>query len=106
MPALQLLDNIVPISDFNRGKASSAFSKVGEGNPVVVMKRNRPSYIIISPEDYRKAAEIEEDLALLALATERMKDFDPAKTIGEKEIMERYGITEADLDEMDEVEFE
>ena len=106
MPALQLLDNIVPISDFNRGKASSAFSKVSEGNPVVVMKRNRPSYIIISPEDYRKAVETEEDLALLALATERMKDFDPAKTITKEESMREFGITQAEIDEMDEVEFE
>ena len=29
MPALQMLDNLVPISDFSHGKGSAAFSKVG-----------------------------------------------------------------------------
>lgn len=34
MPALQMLDNLVPISDFSHGKGSAAFSKVGDDNPV------------------------------------------------------------------------
>ena len=42
MPALQMLDNLVPISDFSHGKGSAAFSKVGDDNPVVVLKHNKP----------------------------------------------------------------
>lgn len=60
MPALQ--DNLVPISDFNRGRASAAFSRVSDGNPVVVIKRNVVSYVIVTPDDYRRWVEVEEEL--------------------------------------------
>ncbi len=106
MPALDILDNIVSISDFNRGKASAAFDKVGRDKPVVVMKRNAPSFVIVTPDDYRKAKEAEENYALLCLALERMRDFDPLQTVSREESMAKFGITQADLDSMDEVEFE
>lgn len=106
MPALDILDNIVPISDFNRGKASAAFDKVERNKPVIVMKRNMPSFVITTPDDYRKAKEVEENYALLCLALERMRDFDPSETISREESMAKFGITQADLDAMDEVEFE
>lgn len=101
-----VLDRIVPISDFNRGKASHAFNRVANGQPVVVMKRNVPSFVIITTDDYRQAMEAEEDLRLLQLATQRMTDFDPDSTIGRDELMEKYGISEDDLADTPEVEFE
>ena len=106
MPALDILDNIVPISDFNRGKATTAFGKVGHDKPVIVMKRNAPSFVIVTPDDYRKAKEAEENYALLCLALERMRDFDPSQTVSREESMAKFGITQADLDAMNEVEFE
>ncbi len=68
MPALQMLDNLVPISDFSHGKGSAAFSKVGDDNPVVVLKHNKPAFVIVTPDEYREAKQAEEDLTLLTLA--------------------------------------
>lgn len=51
MPALQMLDNLVPISDFSHGKGSTAFSKVGDDNPVVVLKHNKPAFVIVTPDE-------------------------------------------------------
>ena len=50
MPALQMLDNLVPISDFSHGKGSAAFSKGGDDNPVVVLKHNKPAFVIVTPD--------------------------------------------------------
>lgn len=101
-----VLDRIVPISDFNRGKASSAFNRVADGQPVVVMKRNVPSFVIVTTDDYRRAAEAEEDLRLLQLASQRMESFDPEHTISRDGLLKKYGISEQDLAEAPEVEFE
>lgn len=106
MSAFDILDNIVPISDFSRGKASAAFDKVEHNKPVIVMKRDMPSFVIMTSDDYRKAREVEENYALLCFALERMHDFDPSQTISREESMAKFGTTQADLDVMDEIEFE
>lgn len=106
MPALQMLDNIVPISDFSHGKSSAAFSKVGEDSPVIVLKRNAPAFVIVTPEEYRRAKEAEEDLRLLTLALERTAGTDIASCIPMSEAMESLGVSQDELDEMDEVGFE
>lgn len=106
MPALQMLDNIVPISDFNHGRSSAAFSKVEDGSPVVVLKHNAPAFVIVTPEEYRAAKEAEEDLDLLMLAIERTASTSLDDCIPLADVMAGYGITQEDLDEMDEVEFE
>ncbi len=106
MPALQMLDNIVPISDFSHGKSSAAFSKVSNENPVVVLKHNAPAFVIVTPEEYRSAKEAEEDLDLLMLAIERTSNTKLEDCIPLADIMGKYGITQREIDEMDEVEFE
>ena len=65
MDTATLIDNIVPISTFNQGGASKAFARVSDGSPVIVLKNNKPSAIIISPEDFKKYDEAMEDLGLL-----------------------------------------
>lgn len=106
VPALDYLDSIVPISDFNRGKASAAFKRVSSGAPIVVMKHNTPSYVIMEIDDYLEAAEAEEDLELLSLAVSRARNFDPSKCISLEDLMDKYGITQEEIDAMPEVEFE
>lgn len=46
------------------------------------------------------------DEELLQIAQERMEHFDPDKTISDEEIMERFGITEDDLEGYESVEIE
>ncbi len=106
MPALQLLDNIVPISDFSHGRSSAAFSRVGDDNPVVVLRHNVPAYVIVTPDEYRKARESEEDLELLSLALERTSRTSLDDCVSMADLMAKYDITQDELDAMDEVEFE
>ena len=102
MPALQMLDNLVPISDFSHGKGSAAFSKVGDDNPVVVLKHNKPAFVIVTPDEYREAKQAEEDLALLTLALKRVA----VALVSLSDVMEELGVSQDELDQMDEVEFE
>lgn len=49
----EVLERLVSITQFNKGKASQLFSRVQTGEPLIVMKNNSPIAVVISPEDYR-----------------------------------------------------
>lgn len=55
-PALSL-ESMVPISSFSRGGASSAFSKVKNAKPVVVLKNSEPAYMILTAGDFQELIE-------------------------------------------------
>lgn len=104
-----ILDNIVPISDFSRGKASQIFEKASGNTPVIVTRNNTPAAVILSPEEYRYLAEAEENLHLLGLAMERLeanegKDLSEFATFDE--VLAEHGLTREDLDAMEDVEFD
>ena len=63
------LDNLVSVSELSHG----GVSRVGDNNPIVVMRNNKPAAGVISPDDYRRLTEAEEDFALYLEAEERMK---------------------------------
>lgn len=46
------IKKIVPITLFNKGKASQQFSRVNNGETLVVVKNNIPIAIIVSPQEY------------------------------------------------------
>ena len=47
-----VIEKIVPITLFNKGKASQQFSRVKNGETLVVVKNNVPVAIMVSPEEY------------------------------------------------------
>ena len=63
---------IIPVSEFGHGGASKAFARVTDGNPVFVLKHNRPSAVIVTPEDYRRMTEAVTDLELYQEAQSRL----------------------------------
>lgn len=105
-PAADIIDNIVPISDFSRGKASQTFARVADDTPVIVLKNNAPIAVITSPSEYSRLAQIEEDYYLLAEALERLARNEKPESLSFDEVMAEYGITDDDIDSADEVEFE
>ena len=105
-PVAELLDSTVPISDFSHGKASQIFSRVADGETIVVMKNNRPAAIVLNVDEYRRMAEAEEDLYLLQLAQERLAKHGPEDCISEADLMAKFDITEEELDAMPDVEIE
>lgn len=64
MPAASILDSMVSVTSLNHGGASKALSQVGDNHPVVVLKNNQPSAVIITPADYRRLTQAEENFAL------------------------------------------
>ena len=100
-----VLDSLVPITQFNRGQASRIFDRLRDERQIIVLKNNQPAAIILSPEEYARFASLEEDYALLLEATERLGR-NSGKSSSLEEVMKELGITDADLDKIGDVEIE
>ncbi|MGL5677752.1 MAG: hypothetical protein ACRDDX_15250, partial [Cellulosilyticaceae bacterium] len=67
------------------------------------LKNNAPSAVILSPEEYSRLAELEEDYALLLEATNRLAQTDASSTLPFEAVMANLGISEEDLDDAEDV---
>lgn len=52
MDISRMIHHIVPITQFNKGKASQLFSRANHGETLLVIKNNSPVAVILSPEEY------------------------------------------------------
>ena len=100
------ITNTISISQFNRGLAGQIFSDVKEHGPKVVMKNNAAEAVLVSPDEYVEVMNALNDYMLLSMAVERMENYDPSTLISEEEMDKLLGITVAEIDAADEVEFE
>lgn len=91
-----ILDSLVPITQFNRGQASKIFDRLHGESRLIVLKNNQPAAIILSPAEFQRLSEIEEDYTLLLEATRRLKE-DSSSTSSREDVMSKLGISEADL---------
>lgn len=103
---LSVLDNTVPITRFNTGKAGRVFDEVRRTGPKVVMKNNEAECVLISPEEYRRLMDEYNDAMLLVMALERLKNLDLSKCISHEDLMLELGITPEDMEAVGEVEIE
>lgn len=63
MPSLTInTDSMVPISQFSRGSAGSAFAKAQNGHPVTVMRNNQAAYFILTPDDLERYQALEREV--------------------------------------------
>ena len=100
------LENMIPISLFNRGQAGKIFSEVKKGISKVVIKNNEPEAVLLSPQEYKRLMDMAEDYELIQLTLERREQEDVSKTISGKDMMSELGITQEEIDAMEDVEFE
>ncbi|MBQ8508463.1 MAG: type II toxin-antitoxin system Phd/YefM family antitoxin [Clostridia bacterium] len=98
--------NTVSISLFNRGLAGKIFSEVKKTGAKVVMKNNTPECVLLSPDEYERIMEKLEDDSLIALAAERLANFDRAALIPAEDVYRDLGITQEDLENCGDVEIE
>ncbi len=101
-----LLQSLVPISQFNKGQAAKIFDRLHSEKELIVLKNNQPSAIILSPEEYTRLTEIEEDYLLLLEATKRMADNGNNKTISFDSVMSNLGISEDELLDTGDIDIE
>lgn len=101
-----LLQSLVPISQFNKGQAAKIFDRLHSERELIVLKNNQPSAIILSLEEYTRLTEIEEDYFLLLEANKRMEDNGDDKTISFDTVMSNLGISEDELLDTEDVDIE
>lgn len=101
-----IFDDIISITEFNKGRAGKIFESVKSGRPKIVFKNNVPECILISPEQYKNMLDELEDLQLIALSDERMKNYDPERLLCSEEINKKYGYNDPEIADADEIEFE
>ena len=51
---VNVLDSIIPISQFNKGQANKIFSEVKKAGTKIVIKNNVPECILMSPQNYQQ----------------------------------------------------
>lgn len=99
-----LLQSLVPITQFNRGQASRIFDRLRSERQLIVLKNNQPSAIILSPEEYARLAEIEEDYMLLLEANRRLEENNGKPTLSFQSVLDELGLTEADLEKTEDIQ--
>lgn len=104
--AADLLQRLVPVSQFNKGQAAKIFDRLHSEKELIVLKNNQPSAIILSPEEYTRLTEIEEDYFLLLEANKRMEDNGDNKTLSFDSVMGDLGISEDELLDTEDVDIE
>ena len=100
------ITNTVSITQFNKGLAGKIFDEVKKYGAKVVMKNNSAECVLMSPEEYVNIMDELCDLRLLALAEERLANTNPDEWIPQEEMMRELGITQEEIDAMEDVEIE
>lgn len=101
-----IMECLIPISQFNKGQASKIFNRLKETKELFVLKNNQPSAVILSPEEYTRLTEIEENYMLLVEAAGRLETNADRPTVPVETAMKDLGINEEDLEGWEDVEIE
>ena len=98
LSTMNMINSLVPITLFNRGQASKIFDRLKSERQLIVLKNNQTSAIILSPEEYERLSEIEENYMLLTEAQKRLDAYGNEPGIPESTVLEHLGITQSEVD--------
>jgi antitoxin StbD len=100
LETVQGFKKMVTVTEIGRGKITSVLNDISKDKkPYFIIRNNKPEAAIVSIEDLANLLEMQENYELLQMAVERMKNFDPNKSIPMSKVMEKYGITEEEVKE-------
>lgn len=97
--AVNILDSIISISQFNKGQANKIFSEVKKFGTKIVVKNNVPECILMSPQSYQQMIDEYEDAILAAEAEKRLSDSVNYKA--HDDVMKRFGLSTSDFDDVE-----
>ena len=103
--AADVLNSLVPITQFNRGQASRIFDRLHTENQLVVLKNNQPAAVILSPAEYSRLCEIEENYMLLLEASERLAS-NTAPATPMEDVLKELGISDEEIANAEDVVIE
>jgi len=106
MDTSNILKSLVSITQFNKGQAAKIFDRLKTERRIIVLKNNAPSAILLSPDEYLRLLEIEEDSYLLNLAEQRLAGYKPGDGIPYEEALVQMGLTHEDIENAEDVEIE
>lgn len=106
MAMTNILNSLVSITQFNKGQATKIFDRLKKEKRLVVLKNNTPSAVILSPEEFERISEIEENYNLLLKANERLTKNNLEKAVAEAEVLYQVGVCKEDIDNAEDVEIE
>ncbi|MCL1806868.1 MAG: type II toxin-antitoxin system Phd/YefM family antitoxin [Oscillospiraceae bacterium] len=99
------MDALVPLSRFNKGEAGKIFDEVRKSGFKIVVKNNVPAGVVLAPEYYKAMVEHIDEMHLYSLVAERLAN-DTGITYTNEQVMAELGITQDEIDAMDDVELE
>lgn len=99
-------DKIVPVSDFNKGKAGRIFETLEAKGEIFVMKNNRPAAVVVSVKRWAEMMEREESDWLARIARERLADFDENALVPNADVLAAAGLTQNEIDNAETPEIE
>jgi PHD/YefM family antitoxin component YafN of YafNO toxin-antitoxin module len=97
MSVNNILHSIIPISRFNKGEANKIFDEVGVSGYKIVVKNNKPTCVLLSPEKYEEIMEALENYTLYLEAEKRINELDSSETISHEDILSNLGINKTEL---------
>lgn len=103
---VETLKSLVSISQFSKGQATQVFDRLREEPQLVVLKNNVPAAILLSPNEFSRLAEIEENYSLLLMAQARLSNHGLENAKDEQSVMTNLGISEEDILSAEDVEIE
>lgn len=106
MAVRSAIENTISISLFNRGLAGKIFDEVKRCGAKVVMKNNAPECVLLSPDEYIRLLDEVRDARLMAIAIQRMTNFDPSALISQEDVDRELGFSPSDYENTDGIEFE
>jgi antitoxin (DNA-binding transcriptional repressor) of toxin-antitoxin stability system len=96
-------DHLLPIGEAASKGISRLAAEAESGHDYVLLRNSRPVAAVVGVDKLERLQRLEsaeEDLRLLALALARFVT-DKGQRVGFDAVLERFGLTEADLDEVD-----
>lgn len=103
---LKTLQSLVPISQFNKGKAAQIFDRLNSQDELIVLKNNKATAIILTPKEYERLLDIEENFSLFLEAVRRIENNKGTPAIPIEEVMSELGISEEDIEAAEDLEIE
>ena len=101
-----MLNSIVPISRFNKGEANKIFDEVNKSGYKIVVKNNKPTCVLITPEIYQEMIETIENYNLFLEADKRMRNATDNDFISSDDVLSDLDVTMEQLNSLEEVEIE
>lgn len=101
MSVAGMLKKMIPISRFNKGEANKIFEEVEMTGTKIVVKNNKPACVLISPTQYESMLEMIFDFILREEAEARMEHYDVSESRTQEQMMQEFGITQSELDDVD-----